>query len=288
MVIRLIAVRTRVRDVRQEPLCRSAGFVFSAEQGCTEGAVGSGAQDVRLVAEIPRLEIDRPSERCGADRCRGPWTPIDHGAAEKLSREKRPGMVCGIVRIVERNPVEHDVVLAVLEPAEERLRIAHAGSVRCVAEHPRYREHHLAEVGGWRGVVLDELFTDDRLRAACGQQRLRGRARRRCVARDRDVLGDLAHRQFRDLQILRLAGDHLHAGAAFERQAGRRYFDGIGAGRQSNHRESPGRIRRERLRLGSRLIPNDYNGSHHCATVWIDGGPCNGAGGRLRVQGRRH
>jgi hypothetical protein len=65
--------------------------------------------------------------------------------------------------------------LAVLETAEERLRIAQAGTVGADVERARRYLQHLAVVGHRRRVVLDVLGADERLRGARCQRRLRRR-----------------------------------------------------------------------------------------------------------------
>jgi len=66
-----------------------------------------------------------------------PGTPVEHRAADELAREERPRVVRRRVGVVERNPVEADVVVPVRESAEERLAVSQADAVRAEAERAR-------------------------------------------------------------------------------------------------------------------------------------------------------
>ncbi len=168
-----------------------------------------------------------------------------------------------VVGVVERNAVERHAVLAVLEAAVERLRVAEAGAVRADAERARRHLQHLAVVGERRRVVADVFVADERLRGARSQRSLRrrrsGRGRQR--RRHRDRLRDIGHAQL-DGHVLGRAVRRAHGVPADDLEARHRDFNRVQTRHQTGGREMSGRIGRRRANLIRRFVPDDDRRVH--------------------------
>ena len=104
---------------------------------------------------------------------------IDGDATDRPRREERCRVVREVVRIAERNAVERDVVLAVLEAADgEDLRLHQAGAVRIDARDARRDLNDIAVVRGRRGAVFDVVTANGRFRFGRGERALARRLSR--------------------------------------------------------------------------------------------------------------
>ena len=270
-----------------------SGIELRVVEPRVEGAVGALSLNHRRGAEAPRHQVDRAAVGRRADRGRRSRAAVEVRVADELRREERPRVVRRRVGVVERNAVERDVVVAVLEAAVERLAVAEADAVRREAVRARRHLHHLGVVGDRRRVVADELAADLGLRRTAHQVALRGRGLRRGrKGRGHRHLFRERRDAQRDRDRFRLAGRERHGGAAHDREVGGRHFDRVGARHEPINREVTGGVRHGGVRIAARVVSHDHGGVGDGAAVGIE----NGAGDRsnrgtrlgLRVHRRSH
>src|ERR1700733_12537252 len=184
------------------------------------------------------------AEGRGPDGGRSAGRAVKVYAADGLRGEECPGVMSGRVSVVEGDPVEVDVVVAVGKAAEEGLGLAEADAVTGRGEGVWRHIDDFAVVGDGRREVLNEGWSDDGARGGGVEQGVHGSERggdgADRVGLDCNLLGDVADMQ-RDGDVLVLPGGELH-GAATDCEAGREDFDGVAAGREAAEGEVSLRI----------------------------------------------
>src|SRR5579862_1000328 len=100
--------------------------------------------------------MDAAAKRCGPGRRGRTGAAIEVHSANPLRRKEYPRVMCGAVRVVERNAVEVDIVVTVRKPAEVSLTLAKTDAVAVQRERTGHHLNQLAIVGHWRRKVLDE------------------------------------------------------------------------------------------------------------------------------------
>src|ERR1700733_12720566 len=140
-------------------------------------------------------------------------------------------MVGGRVRVFERNAVEGDRVLTILEAAEKGFALPEADSIWVEAEGAGRQIHDLRKVRDRGNKILDEDGADLRSRGGC----IESITRRRGLGRkgDRLLYGDRLRNRIdikRDRQILRSDSGDLDSAATIQCKSRRRRFDRVGPG----------------------------------------------------------
>ena len=104
--------------------------------------------------------MDRPAKRRRPNGRGRPRRAVKIDPTHPLRGKKGPGVVRRRIRVVERDAVEVDVVVAVREAAKISLRLAQASAVAVGGEGARRHLHSFAVVGQRRGEVGDKRLGD--------------------------------------------------------------------------------------------------------------------------------
>src|SRR5258708_137929 len=99
------------------------------------------------------------TEGRGSDSRSRPRAAVKVDAADPRAWEKCPGMVRGIIGVVEGHAIVVDVIVAVCESTEECFSLSQADSIGIHGESSWGHFRHFAEVIGWR----DEILNKDRV-----------------------------------------------------------------------------------------------------------------------------
>ncbi len=165
-----------------------AGVVLAIEEERVEGAVGDLRLDGLLRRDLRREEIDGAAVGRLADGGCEAGAAVEVYAANPEAGEEDPGVMGGIVAVVEGDAVPGDVEVAVLEAAEVDGALAEADAVGVVADGAGGDADDLGVVGVGCGEVPDVVAADDGLRLYGFKGSLG-----ECVLGGDGVAGDVLH-----------------------------------------------------------------------------------------------
>ena len=203
-------------DRGRHPLARTeaAGVVGHVIKISVERAAGERRPQILNRRKVLRQQVNRSAKRRGPNGGRRSRRAVKVDSAQELRGEKCPRVMRRRVRVVERNAVEVDVVIAIREAAEVGLRLAQTHAVAVQRKCGWRHAHHRAVVGNRRAEVADEGLGNLGARRSLSQQRIQRRQRRshrsRFIRFHRNLFRHVAQRQ-RNRQFRRLSGAHLHA-----------------------------------------------------------------------------
>src|SRR5271156_1816642 len=92
-----------------------------------------------------------------ADVRRGAGAAVEIDAADRLPRKEYPGVVGGVVGVLERNAVVRDGIFAVDKTAECGVALPQSDAVGADAEGTWNDLHEFRKVGNRRCEVVDEV-----------------------------------------------------------------------------------------------------------------------------------
>ena len=134
--------------------------------------IGHYAVDMSLIAQLRREEVDGAA-KVGRTHIRScARAAIEVHIADSRGRNIRPGVVAGVVRVVEGDAVPGHGVIVVDEAAEVDLGLAVAYAVGVVADRAGGGLDDVSKVGHRRGVLRHIVAADLRARRSGVKQRL--------------------------------------------------------------------------------------------------------------------
>src|SRR5258708_7815677 len=107
------------KDILLSAGAEQSGIDGHVKQASVKGTVRCGRTDVGARLQVLRQEADRSAEILGTDGRRVAGAAIEIHAANPLPREEHPGVMRGIVGVLERDAIEGHRILTVFEAAEK-------------------------------------------------------------------------------------------------------------------------------------------------------------------------
>src|SRR6266404_1525475 len=104
--------------------------------------------------------MNRTTERRGSDGRSRSRAAVKVDTANPRAWEKCPGVVRGIIGVVEGHAIVIDVIVAVSESAKERFGLSQADSIGIHGESSWGHFRHFAEVTGRRYEILNKDWRD--------------------------------------------------------------------------------------------------------------------------------
>ena len=152
----LVAVGALVVGIEPEmglAVQEGAGIDVAQDLVGVPGAVGSFEAHMGLVAQLGREEVNGAAEVGGGDIGGGAGAAVEVHMADGRGGNVSPGVVAGIVRVVEGHAVPGHGVVVVDEAAEVDLGLAVADTVGGVADGAGGSLDDVRKVGYRRGVL---------------------------------------------------------------------------------------------------------------------------------------
>ncbi len=143
-----------------------AGFAavqLQAAGGGVEAAIGAIGVEGEVLVHVLGAKAHGAAEGRLADGAGAARAAVHFGLAQVMGDEQGGGGVVQVGGVAERNAVEGDVVLAVLEAADRQgFGLADARAVGALVEHAGFELDDVVEAGLRNDVVLDEALLHHR------------------------------------------------------------------------------------------------------------------------------